>query len=229
MVIEDIPVDAYKVRLTLESGDYAADTLIHLGKNEFKTIHATLSKKQGRLRVYSNVVQADVYLNDKFKGQAPLFVDSLAVGEYTVTIKKQGYIEQSRAIRAEFRKETVLDFELKKPGPLKVMSIPLEAEIVIDGEKRGFTPAVITGLAPGGHTVEIAKTGYLPWRGKVQMMTGNETKLEPLLKSTGGPSKPRKKAGQDDNDGKSWDKAVKWIIVGAGAAFVATVVMKTVE
>jgi TolB-like protein len=221
LVIEDIPVGRYKVQLL--SGDYAADTMVTLSNHEFKTLDLKLTKKTGRLNVVSNVMQADVYLNDKFAGKAPKMIDSLAVGVYNVKVRMHGYLEQSRDVHIKFGRSTELEFILERPGPLKILSVPLEAEIYIDGERRGITPTVITGLTPGEHNVEIRKKNFVPYKDMIRMTTSTETKIEPTLVSQKLNNQKNGKKGakaKPDKSSARLDRVVRWIIVGSGVAFV---------
>jgi hypothetical protein len=221
LVIEDIPVGKYLIRL--ESGDYAGNTQVVLNNNDFNTIDLKLTKKRGRLKVITRILQTDVYIDDKYRGKTPIVFDSLAVGDYNIKIKRQGYLELSRNVIIEQGKETVMDFEMEKPGPLKILSVPLEAEIIIDGELRGQTPTVITGLSPGAHSIEIRKEGFSPYVNEIQMVSSSEIKIEPSLISLyrkNNNTAPVVK--EDDKGSERADRIVKWIIIGSGVAFLAT-------
>ena len=168
-------------------------------------------------------MQADVYLNDKFAGKAPKMMDSLAVGTYNVKVRMHGYLEQSRDVRIKFGRSTDLEFILERPGPLKVLSVPLEAEIYIDGERRGITPTVITGLTPGEHNVEIRKKNFVPYKDMIEMTTSTETKIEPTLVShqlNNEKSGKKNVKAKPDKSSARLDRIVRWIIVGSGVAFV---------
>ncbi len=45
-------------------------------------------------------------------------------------------------------------------GAVYVASDPPGAEILIDGESRGFTPSVVNGIEVGTHNLEVRKPGY---------------------------------------------------------------------
>ena len=57
-------------------------------------------------------------------------------------------------------------------GILNVTATPAGAEIWIDGANMGNTPATLTGIAPGAHTLEFRKDGYAPATKEVTVTEG---------------------------------------------------------
>jgi hypothetical protein len=47
-------------------------------------------------------------------------------------------------------------------GRLVVRSTPPGALVLVDGRSRGQTPLTVSNLALGAHTVEVARSGYVP-------------------------------------------------------------------
>ena len=223
LIIEDIPVGIYAIRL--ESGDYAAEISVKVGTNEFQAVDLKLVKNVGRLRVITNVQQADVYLNGQFKGKTPLLVDSLSVGDHGLKVKKTKYLEYFRKIKIKTAKETVLDVELKKPGPVKILSVPLEANVYIDGEKKGITPIILTNLDPGEHKLELRKEGYKGYFDKLYLKTDEEIKIEPVLESEDLNQIEQLPQTETEKEvGTGVDKVVKWVIIVGAAIFTAILV-----
>jgi TolB-like protein len=224
LIVSDIPIGNYIIKL--DAVDFAGETSVNLESNEFKTIELKLAKKVGRLRIITEPPQADIYLTEHLKGQSPLLIDSINIGQYHLKIKKSGYIEFAQDIKIENLKETMLDISLQKPGPLKILSTPLEAEVYIDSLKRGITPIVLTELSPGEHRIELRKDGYNSFIDKINLDTSNETTISPTLIS-----KDRKKQTQltkEKVSGAKLDRVIKWITFGGGAVFVILIVIAMV-
>jgi hypothetical protein len=57
-------------------------------------------------------------------------------------------------------------------GSLSVTTTPAGADIAIDGEVKGITPAMISGLSPGTHTLTITKAGYRDFSTTISIETG---------------------------------------------------------
>lgn len=57
-------------------------------------------------------------------------------------------------------------------GTLQFSSSPAGAEVYFDGEYRGTTPATLSGVSPGSHTLEYRLSGYTTWTGTVDVPAG---------------------------------------------------------
>ena len=65
-------------------------------------------------------------------------------------------------------------------GWVSVHSTPYLAEIFVDGESMGYTPAKIA-LPPGKHMFRMEKAGYRAWTKKMTITAGSELTLEASL------------------------------------------------
>jgi len=57
--------------------------------------------------------------------------------------------------------------------------------LVIDGKPRGQTPATITDLSMGSHTVEVARPGYVPYSARVALSAKQPTQVLTVPLRTG--------------------------------------------
>jgi hypothetical protein len=65
-------------------------------------------------------------------------------------------------------------------GLVSVSSVPYLAEVFVDGESMGYTPAKLK-LAPGKHTFRCEKAGYKPWTKEITVTQGSELTLDATL------------------------------------------------
>ena len=65
-------------------------------------------------------------------------------------------------------------------GTVKVSSVPFLAEVFVDGESVGYTPAKVA-LAPGKHSFRCEKSGYTPWTKEITITAGSELTLDATL------------------------------------------------
>ena len=65
-------------------------------------------------------------------------------------------------------------------GSVQIRSTPYLAEIYVDGNDMGYTPAKVS-LAPGKHAVRLEKAGYKDWTKDVTMTAGSELNLDATL------------------------------------------------
>src|SRR5690606_4144138 len=66
---------------------------------------------------------------------------------------------------------------------LDVLSQPIGAEIVVDGQPRGRTPQRVVGLAPGSHELVVRKEGFLPYRQTIEVEADARYELDVKLAS----------------------------------------------
>ena len=76
-------------------------------------------------------------------------------------------------------------------GRLVIHSTPPGALVVVDGKPRGETPVTLTDLAPGRHTIDVARSGFVPHRETAVLTAGDlsrtvEIRLEAGLPMPGG-------------------------------------------
>lgn len=72
---------------------------------------------------------------------------------------------------------------LQETGSIMITSSPPDGEIYLDNEYHGTTPATITGIPVGNHTIEIRKTGYNTWSAPVTVSKGSNETFAALLTS----------------------------------------------
>jgi len=65
-------------------------------------------------------------------------------------------------------------------GSVSVSSVPYLAEVFVDGDSVGYTPAKLR-LAPGKHTFRCEKSGYKPWTKEITITAGSELTLDATL------------------------------------------------
>jgi hypothetical protein len=65
-------------------------------------------------------------------------------------------------------------------GQVNISSVPYLAEVFVDGESVGYTPAKLK-LAPGKHSFRCEKAGYKPWTKDITVTQGSELTLDATL------------------------------------------------
>jgi len=69
----------------------------------------------------------------------------------------------------------------QETGAVRILSSPSGAEIYLDDEYRGTTPAAITAIAAGNHTLEVRTDGYDRWSAPVTIKAGNMLNVSATL------------------------------------------------
>jgi hypothetical protein len=65
-------------------------------------------------------------------------------------------------------------------GTVSVSSTPYLADLYVDGENMGYTPAKLK-LVPGKHMFRCEKQGYKPWTKEITLTMGSELTLDATL------------------------------------------------
>jgi hypothetical protein len=92
--------------------------------------------------------------------------------------------EAPNSLAASYAKEAIAQLQdLLKEGSIEVSTNQDPAEIYIDGNKKGSSPATIGGLAPGKHTIAVEKVGFKKYQEELTLKVGQNIKLNVVLKS----------------------------------------------
>jgi CRISPR/Cas system-associated exonuclease Cas4 (RecB family) len=114
--------------------------------------------ENGSLSVLTVPSDAEVSLNNVVMGRTP-FITSVAPGTYMVTVKKQGFRQETVSAAVESGKARNLQMNLTRVmARLYVKSIPEQAQVLIDSIPVGLTP-LSTEIASGDHVIKVGKAG----------------------------------------------------------------------
>ena len=124
----------------------------------------------GRLQVTSDPPKATVLVDRQVRGETPIVLPNLAVGQHLVSVQKQGFHEALQSVDMQAQGSRVLDFRLESlTGLLLLQSAPSNADITINGVALGRTPILLTTLPLGTHRVKISTPGYQPKEVEVKL------------------------------------------------------------
>jgi hypothetical protein len=70
-----------------------------------------------------------------------------------------------------------------KTGSVTINSSPSGAEVYLDNEYHGTTPAAIRAIPAGNHTIEIRERGYITWSRNITVTSGSNASFSPSLVS----------------------------------------------
>jgi hypothetical protein len=120
----------------------------------------------GVLKVVSPVPLAEVFIDGASVGKVPQ-EKSVGTGEHFVVVKLVGYKSFEQKVRIEPGQTLTVSAELKAVGKLRVLSQPLGASVMINGQPSGNTPldvevevgeAIIRIESPGFRSQEQTRT-----------------------------------------------------------------------
>jgi len=135
--------------------------------------------EEASLFVESNVNKAEVYLNGVFMGHTPLTVRPVEPGIWQLTVRKDGYYQESYTIKiaAGEQKKITVDLE-PVTGTLIIENAPANAEFV-SGDKTYRARRI--ELPEGRHDIQVRAFGYTEKTVSVTIQRRSETTIDGKL------------------------------------------------
>jgi len=134
------------------------------------------------LQVVSIPAKARVYVENQFRGEAPVTLQNLEPGEYRVRAELIGCEPLARTVKLERNQKLVEEFRLTRDcGVLEITTEPAGVKVLLDGKESGVTaakasetdrvsePLAIDFLSAGAHQVQLTKKGYYDAAFEVQI------------------------------------------------------------
>ena len=138
---------------------------IKVTKHQSQTLTFSLEKKPGYLNITSKPVDSvDITIDGELFGATPFLALELEAGTYNIeahTERYQPYNTQLVIEGKEIEQQLLVEL-LPDWADIMIDSLPTEAEIWLNGEKRGVTPQSFE-LDTGQYSLELRHKDYLPY------------------------------------------------------------------
>ena len=154
-------------------GFFGWTTVVRVKSGAVNTVNAVLKPvadtPTGWIQVDSIPSGADIYLNGAFLGTTPgqgsFTIDRAPVGDHVITLRLNGYEPLNVPVTVLPAQIATVNGVLKAAqnlttGSVSVASSPQGADLYIDNQLRGITPATIGDVQPGDHSILVRKQGY---------------------------------------------------------------------
>ncbi len=150
--------------------------------------------------------------------KTPATIDSVALGEHVVILKKEGYFLKKARINVSADSGNSFDFTLLKPGAVQLQSVPAGASVSFDAKNIGVTPLLKNKMKPGEYDVTFSLDGYTPLTKKVTVLDGGlDTILVTLIKAA--PSAPLSSTKPPVQKATSADPFARMLVTGLFVVF----------
>ncbi|MFW6152291.1 MAG: PEGA domain-containing protein [Verrucomicrobiota bacterium] len=193
---------------TLERVPNGRNTLTIL-KEGYETYEDTITLQQGKqneisirldpipaeLEIVSLPPKARIYFENERAGTTPVTLSDLDPGQYRIRAELEGYAPLSRTITLEHGDKKTEEFRLEKnSGTVRIVTIPSNVEVSIDGDPQGKTrlnleaennksdPLILKPISAGAHEVTLKKKGYHDHTFQIEVEKGKTTTLQKTLK-----------------------------------------------
>jgi len=176
-----VPVGRHTVKLDL-AGYQSYTTEVNVTPTQISRISVGLTPipATGRLIVESNPKGASITLDGRFLGYTP-YDGQVPVGRHTVRLDLAGYQSYTTEVNVTPNKTAKIDVKLNPissvEGEFYITSIPSNAEVFINGERKGKTTLRVKKLKPGRYQVTIIKPGYETFVAYYDVFPGQTTNI----------------------------------------------------
>ncbi|MEJ2051513.1 MAG: serine/threonine protein kinase, partial [Calditrichota bacterium] len=138
--------------------------------------------------IQSDPPHAEIWINNKYRGNTPMKITNLRSGNYRIKISKEGFENTIKNITLNGKSNPELMIPLTaSTGNLQIATVPESANIILDGKKiPQLTPTSLNEIPVGEHHIEISKKGYTSTNRKLAIKKAETSDLKiELVRQTG--------------------------------------------
>jgi serine/threonine protein kinase len=130
------------------------------------------------LSVSSEPNNSEIWLEGRFRGNTPLYLEDIKPGTYIVEVRKSGYQTSAQRLTLVAGNNQSVTAQLNlQAGEILIRKDPLSADVFIDGNLVSTENKAVNQLkniSPGEHQIEISQDGYST-HSETILVTKNET------------------------------------------------------
>jgi len=175
----------HNFRLSLSNyNDYTATVYVNGGTAQ--NLNAIMTTAVYGTVFITSMPGASVFMDSNAQGGIPssgsLTLNNIANGNHLFRVTAPGYNDWINTIYVKANVVNPVTATLTMPGPnptpvpltggLDIVSTPPGAEVFVDNQFRGYTPAMITGIPAGQHQILLRYTGYVDYSTTVTIIAG---------------------------------------------------------
>ena len=197
--LRDLPTGDYVLAVHHDGRDASEPVKIERSEETVKEIEFA----SGRVSVASEPAGAEIFVDGKSRGPAPVEMD-LPEGAHDIAAKYKSWPEQHRQIQSTGNAPASAAFEFAC-GSVKITSAPAGATVLARGVEVGTTPLPLDDLEPGEVRYEVRLAGFKPMELSGIVKPGEQTFLPARFVNRAGPQR-----------GQPWENSlgVKFVPVG---------------
>jgi hypothetical protein len=129
---------------------------------------------------------AQLFVDGAPVGTVPSRVE-VAAGKHRIEVRKPGFVDwgDNAEVGEGDQRQIAIDLQTAvKKGALLVTSDQAGADVYLDGQRRDSTPALLSDIPEGQHSLEVKK-GELSWKQIVTVVGGQQQKVQAQLAPAG--------------------------------------------
>jgi hypothetical protein len=192
---------SHNFRLSLSGyADYSSTVYVTANTNQ--NLNAVMSSAVYGSAAVTSMPGATVYIDSNAAGKIPssgtLTINNVASGSRLFKVTASGYNDWLNSvyivpnavtpIQATLTPSGTNPTPIPATGTIDVTSTPTGAEVYVDNLFKGYTPATLTGIAPGEHQVLLRYTGYVDYTQTAMVASGQTTPLSITMQAAPAPT-----------------------------------------
>lgn len=190
------PVGKHVLLLALAGYDEVAQDVEIAPGDQPTELSFDLIRQVGNLQITTTPQGGQVIVAGEPRGAAPVELQELSPGDYEISATLAGYRLAERVVQVKAYETMVVELVLaRQVGNIFIKTVPPGAQITLDGEKRGATPATLQDIPVGEHLLRLEVENLRPWENKVLVVDDETTQVQvgllPLQIELGDQPKPQ--------------------------------------
>lgn len=168
-------------RLTISKTGYQSKRVDvrFLNGREPIVVNEKLVLDSGALEVKSEPVGATVLVNGLERGKTPLALSGIPKGYISVTVKHEGFKNETRELKMTAGEVQNLYLALQPlDGTLQINTLPEGGRIYLNDQFRGKSPLVLTNVEPGTYKARAELDGFAPIEREIVVKNGTSVSEE---------------------------------------------------
>jgi len=159
-----INLGRHQIIISFTNGEtFTKKAWVFYGKNDLGILPLETSKGSLLVAVKPAPATVAVKLKDKmlYQSDAPLRMEKLPVGSYTLLIRRGDY-EEKRAVKIDRQLQTATNIDLNL-GAAQLLSVPADADFNLSGNGRhweGKLPQTIEDIPSGTYWLAVSRKGW---------------------------------------------------------------------
>lgn len=158
--------------------------IVSVTGGEVVKAQVTLAPNYAALEIRTDPTGAEVEIDGRKAGKAPIRIKRMTAGEHAVTARVPDFHDSKRKFKLLPGKPLSLQIDLRPAfGSIRITARKVkDAEVFVDGDALGTAPIELKRIVSGPHSVRVAAEGYQPYETKVVVRDGQEALVTAVLK-----------------------------------------------
>ncbi|WP_325629125.1 PEGA domain-containing protein [Methanospirillum sp.] len=196
LVVGNIPPGRHEVKVSRAGNDDYLEW-VSVQNQVITPVHASLRPASGAsggfVVVTTEPPGASVFLDDEYRGLTetgrPLEISNVSPGSHRIYVTSRNYEDFEAMTMVTAGVITPVTAQMD-PSPMPqacglvmVSSDPAGADITVDGQMKGTTPATVEAVCSGKHTYSIKLDGYQEYNSSFEVIPGQVLQINTALTS----------------------------------------------